>query len=463
MRWALLLASVGCVGEGAADTAPPAPTTCPGDPVDGYGGADVALLDGFVEGGAVNVALGRVPQVHIEHLIAYHHPGNMTAWDADGDGNPDIAVTTEDEVRVFLGPFAREDCNRVSSDGIAIRTTDYAATVDAAGDVDGDGFADLVVSEDTAGAHVIRGPVGGPLDVVDDPRVTSFWLPEGPPYAWAHIGGSGDMTEDGLDDVILAITREDDSERGYSGEITLLPGPVDGGVHDLGPTWTTDGAVGDPVNGVGDLTADGLPDVAMNLWHDKGVTLVLLSEVPPGTVPLSEAGVHIAAASLAQSPQSMSAADNAGDLNADGHPDLAVTYVGGVAVFFGPLPEQGDVDLAELDLVVAWDDYTEFARRGDANGDGYDDLAIASLMYQGPDTCIDGGIPIDFLVCGPSAIGLMAGPIDAAVYEPPDIIWTNQSYAEFGSSMIGDVDFDGDGSPELVAWDDHRVDILFGI
>ncbi len=187
------------------------------------------------------------------------------AGDVNGDGVTDIiigaleyldfTVTGKGYARIFSG-----------ADGSVLRTlagtqdnAAFGADVSSAGDVDADGFADVLV-----GAH--WGDAGGVQDVgtvhlfsgATGQELFSFSGTQHFDYCGAALAPLGDVNQDGYDDFIVGSFGERVSgtvrgaARVFSGrDFTILyhlKGSVDGG--DLGLA----------VAGGGDLNADGIPD-----------------------------------------------------------------------------------------------------------------------------------------------------------------------------------------------------------
>lgn len=143
----------------------------------------------------------------------------------------------------------------------------FGWSVSGAGDVDGDGFADLVVGApfaDVGGANsgmarVFSGVSGAVL-------YSTFGDGAGDRLGWS-VSGVGDVDTDCFDDVVVGMPF-DDNNGTDSGSVRLLSGPA-GNV-----LWTVFGkASGDrlgwSVSGAGDSDGDEIPDVVAGApWND---------------------------------------------------------------------------------------------------------------------------------------------------------------------------------------------------
>ncbi len=149
----------------------------------------------------------------------------------------------------------------------------FGQCVDRAGDVDGDGIADLVVGGDflefqgvrTGGAMVISGATGNVLHSV-------FGASQG---AWAgySVAGAGDVDGDGYDDFAVGAPR-DGRVAVESGLVTVHSGRTGAAL------WSFTGSergefLGRFVAGQGDVNADGYGDVFVSSQATNGMGLVL--------------------------------------------------------------------------------------------------------------------------------------------------------------------------------------------
>jgi hypothetical protein len=213
--------------------------------------------------------------------------------DTDGDGLDDVLLgapggngggaNNTGGAAVFLGPVSG---SHVLSDGDGIllgeALDDYAGkVVSAAGDVDGDGYEDLLVGAegqdsggtDAGAAYLIAGPVSGAMSLAGaDAKV--FGLARSV-YRGVSVAAAGDVDGDGNDDFVVGAygesTGEDDG-----GAAFLFLGPVTGSVAsntaDLFLTGEAESDMaGEFVAGGGDVDGDGIPDLLVGAsLNDRG-------------------------------------------------------------------------------------------------------------------------------------------------------------------------------------------------
>lgn len=267
----------------------------------------------------------------------------------------------------------------------------YGFVTATAGDVNGDGYSDLLVSEPGFnGAFSACGRVyvyhGGP----NGPAALESWK-----YTGSMVDGflgrsasfAGDVNGDGYDDIIVG-------EAGYNaatGRIFIFHGSASG--LGLSPARTLTGTVsggefGASVSGAGDLNGDGYADVAIgeprfaNGQADEGRVSVYfgsatgINALPDWTKEANAAGRQFG-----------TVVAPAGDVEGDGYDDLLVTQLGDNSSVPSVLMFHGTV--VSLPSFATWTALAlegsyptvSVATAGDINGDGYADVLVGDMNY----------------------------------------------------------------------------------
>ena len=344
------------------------------------------------------------------------HSGWSAEWlgDCNGDGVPEILLVTP--VEPAVGGRARILCGVTRAvlhtlDGVGAPLWGERRT-HAAGDVDGDGRADLML-QDERGVRMLSGA-----------SLRTLFEREAHPAA----APCGDLNTDGCADWILA-DPDDDSGGRNAGRVLLLSGGDGSVLHEhLGQPG--DGA-GANVAGLGDTDGDGIGDIGVvcfrrDRWPHVGVKVL---SGRTGTLLLEfEYPFSVKVPELA----------SAGDVDGDGLADLLLASRGGPGILDVHSGRSGE-SLYELDLGPGG---LAFEGIGDLDRDGRDDIAASS-----------GGE----LVVFSGASGAILRRIEGATLG------------------LGRCDLDGDGRAELLItrsvkgparaeelWDQGRLEVLSG-
>ncbi len=444
--------------------------------VNGDGFADVVigapLFDSFGIGGRAYLFLGSLsgPRPDYEwtsslgQASALYGSSVATAGDVNGDGYSDILVgapgfddplDAEGTARLYLGsadgPALEEDGRTVSIDSLASHQFGYS--VASAGDVNGDGYSDLIVGAprftDIAVLNFVGAAfvfTGGPYGYSPTPA-WSFRSDQPNSQFGAAVASAGDVNGDGYDDVIVGAPFYSHGE-GEEGRAYVFYGGASG--VSLSPARIYESNqnqanLGSSVSSAGDVNSDGYSDVIVgapqytNGEENEGRAFVYLgSPTGPAAIPSWMTESNVVYELLGTTVAS------AGDVNRDGYSDVVVTARG------APISDHGTVYVyfggaAGLAPVADWT-FTSLrpegtpqtaASAGDVNGDGYSDVIVGfpyysgGLFWEGRVAVFHGGPP-------GSTLGIA------------DYRYSSVAGSRFGSSVASAGDTNGDGLSDVL-------------
>ena len=304
-------------------------------------------------------------------------------YDVNGDGYDDFCFTTNDKQELYLfygGPSAGDFDYDVLS---YLSTNTYIESYQSAGDINNDGYADLLVSTQEEGsadkAYVYYGGAG----FSGSPDITFDYEGADNSFGWA-LSSAGDMNGDGFDDIISgAFGYYQNTGRAY---IYLGNSPMD----QTADLVLTGGSVGDyfgvDAAGLGDINRDGYDDVivgAEGVNNHTGNAYVYF-----GDDTLSSAAALVLSGEN-ENDYFGKSVSSAGDVNGDGYPDIIVAAkeyankTGRVYIFYGGAEPDAVPDIVFDGEVINIEFGIDVAAAGDINHDGYDDIIIGADNAEG--------------------------------------------------------------------------------
>lgn len=276
-------------------------------------------------------------------------------------------------------------------------------------------------------------------------------------------GGAGlistDFNGDGQLDLVVASERNNYAGTN-AGAVYLMLGPIEDSLtleDEYDSRWTgIEGSLaGFSVASLGDVNSDGLSDLVIGAYKYEGSAInggaayIVFGSTEGEDISLSDADVVLLGGEDDNLGYEVA---SAGDINGDGIMDIAVNAyrfdttkrnAGRTFVFFGPI--DSSLTLAQADIRI--DGYEEVSQLGstlaplrDFDGDGIDDLLVASQFGEVDDTSLIEDEGVAFLL-----VGLEAG--DISLLDAQAKIVGEYENENFGREAVslGDVNTDGFG------------------
>jgi len=374
--------------------------------------------------------------------------------DQDAAVHLDALELCRDGVDNDCEPLTPEDCDFVAvdladADAILLGQGPAEAvgtSLSSAGDVDDDGFGDLIIggpgSETVAdGAYVVGGPVSGTIGLAsawahltfDEVEVEAGW----------SVAGGFDADDDGFDDLLYGGPSLTDGSATPGGAMLMLgPDLVDCSPFCEGALFVgqTDGdRAGSAVSGA-DLDGDGLDDVVIGASERGAAGAVYVwAAAVSGNVSLADADTQLDGTS---DHRQVGAALGHGDLDDDGRKDLVVgdweSTGGRVDVITDALESTADLALAACTVHGRTEAPLTSAAAADVDGDDVADLVV--------------GAALDLGIGGDDAAWVFLGPLTGELtLDDADVrILGEGLYANAGLVVAAGGDIDADGVGDLL-------------
>jgi len=336
--------------------------------------------------GGVAVATAPFEEADAEalYVLEGENVGDVFGWvasdigDIDGDGVTDIAVpaiydptggNAAGRVYVYSGATGTE---LWVHEGLPEDLLGYS--VAAAGDVDADGVPDYIVG--APGNRFAAAPPLGRAVIYSgaDHSVIHEVAPVVRSFFGSAVSGAGDLNDDGHDDFVVGAM----AENALTGRVTAYSGA------DATTIWSVTGIhagdfFGSAAGLVGDVNADGVPDVSVGAFGangNRGNAYVLSGG--DGAI------IHVLKPLADANNFGQFFASGAGDVDADGVNDVFVgdyyaqrgprVGTGAAYVFSGVTGRR----ILVLGAEATADGFGPGRAVGDVNGDGHADLIVAA-------------------------------------------------------------------------------------
>jgi hypothetical protein len=373
----------------------------------------------------------------------------------------------------------------------------FGSSVADAGDVNNDGYRDLIVGAyladvsggiDAGAAYLVFGAGSRSTSVIDaaatmPPKAIRI-SGAGTSDIWGQfVSGAGDFNKDGIPDFIIGGRLSDASSRNNAGAVVVIFGKTSGWADIDLASFTSGSAgfwiygaapddyLGTTASGAGDVNGDGASDLIVGAYGadpqsrlSAGISYVIFghSSGQTNTVDLStfssgSAGFKILGATIDE--YSGGNLSGAGDVNHDGFGDVIIgapgfdgpagADSGAVYIIFGHSTTTTftDIDLAALSSIqgfritgAAAGDQVGFSvcNAGDFNHDGYDDIVIGARYANKA-----------YILFGHSS-GTAFANVELGSFVDGATGFVVSGSGGFGFSVGGGADVNGDGIDDVV-------------
>ncbi|MBS1519093.1 MAG: FG-GAP repeat protein [Bacteroidetes bacterium] len=310
------------------------------------------------------------------------------AGDVNGDGYADVIIGAEGyssfkgRAYILYGGAVMDNLADVILTGEAANNY-FGDEVSGGGDLNGDGYADVVVGADgynsmTGRVYVYYG--GSNMNNVADVIMTGETTNNNFGLA---LSSGGDLNGDGFSDLVVGAYHYNS----YTGRAYIFyGGSVMNGVTDVTLTGNlVNEYFGFDVNSTGDLNGDGFSDLIIGAYgynSNTGRAYIFYGGISMSTNP----GLVL----YGESPSSSFgySVSSAGDINGDGFSDALIGALGSSGVmgkayvFYGGAVMNNAADVVMSGEVINTGFGNSVASAGDLNADGYPDIIVGNVNFN---------------------------------------------------------------------------------
>jgi hypothetical protein len=309
-------------------------------------------------------------------------------------GGVRIVVNDSDAIYpLIVDPLATSASWTAAGEGIDNR---FGHSVSSAGDVNNDGYSDVIVGANHNSLNgVYAGKaylyLGGPIGPSATPSWTKLGEAAGSEFG-ASVATAGDVNEDGYSDVVIGAPYYSSGTVGGKAYLYL------GGASGLSatPAWTAvgqgaDNAFGWAVATAGDVNGDGNSDVIIGAFGNAsstGKAYLYLGMTCPCGLSMNPSWTKVGEIAASRFGRAVA---TAGDVNGDGYSDVIIgasdydidpinaLFFGKAYLYLGG-PSGLPANPASTAVGQARDNYygCSVGTAGDVNGDGYSDVVVGA-------------------------------------------------------------------------------------
>lgn len=310
------------------------------------------------------------------------------AGDVNGDGYSDVVSGGSGEAYVFYGgavPDNNPDITFTGETGF----DGFGNSVAGAGDINGDGYSDILIgalSNDAGGTDAGRAYVyfgGEQMDNIKDAILTGAAAGD---WFGLSVAAAGDVNGDSYADIIVGAPRND-TNGSNAGRAYLYTNTLTG--QDIPDEFFTGAANSDlfgySVSAAGDVNGDGYEDIIIGGYFSNSAYIYFggpaMDNIADVILTGQNAGDYFGYSVC-----------TAGDVNGDGYSDVTVgafgndtggSFAGRGYIYFGGANMDNIADLILTGQSAADRLGISVATAGDINGDGYSDVIIGALGFSG--------------------------------------------------------------------------------
>jgi Secretion system C-terminal sorting domain/FG-GAP repeat/FG-GAP-like repeat len=414
-------------------------------------------------GGATGIGTNAAATVESNQTSAQMGWSVASAGDVNGDGYSDVIVGAPffdngqaDEGRAFLYHGSATGISTTAAATVESNQVNaqMGISVASAGDVNGDGYSDVIVGAirfdngeiDEGAAFVYHGSAAG----ISTTAAATVESNQGNADMGRSVASAGDVNGDGYSDVIVGANIFDNGEND-EGRAFVYHGSATGINTIAAATVESNqefGNMGHSVASAGDVNGDGYSDVIVgaNLF-DAGLNNEGAAFVYHG----SATGINTTATATVESNQTSAfmgwSVASAGDVNGDGYSDVIVGALlfdngesneGRAYVYHGSATGINTTAIATVESnQTSAQMGNEVASAGDVNGDGYSDVIVGAYLFDNGQT-------------NEGAAFVYHGSATGIITTPAAIVESNQANAQMAFSVASAGDVNGDGYSDVI-------------